>query len=148
MIPERFQAWDYHSLSPLPLTYNTHGKKLVLINLTQQAFAAYNENGKKLKWGPVSPGKRWCADVGRPCKTVVGTFKVYRKGGSGCKSYKYDNAPMPYCMFFRGGYAMHGSWLPGHPASHGCVRMFTDDAKWLNHSFVSTGTIVKVVRGW
>jgi lipoprotein-anchoring transpeptidase ErfK/SrfK len=41
-------------------------------------------------------------------------------------SRKYHNSPMPYSIFFRGGYAIHGSyetaWL-GRPASHGCVRL-------------------------
>ena len=44
---------------------------------------------------------------------------------------------MPYCMYFHKGFALHGSNdIPGFRASHGCIRMFTDDAKWLNHEFV------------
>ena len=32
---------------------------------------------------------------------------------------------------------MHGSHdIPGRRASHGCVRMFTHDAQWLNYNFV------------
>jgi lipoprotein-anchoring transpeptidase ErfK/SrfK len=41
-------------------------------------------------------------------------------------SRKYDNSPMPYSVFFRGGYAIHGSYATrslGRPASHGCVRL-------------------------
>jgi lipoprotein-anchoring transpeptidase ErfK/SrfK len=41
-------------------------------------------------------------------------------------SRKYDNSPMPYSVFFRGGYAVHGtSYVKqlGRPASHGCVRL-------------------------
>ena len=45
-------------------------------------------------------------------------------------SRKYDWSPMPYSVFFRGGYAIHGTsavkWL-GTPASHGCVRMAIPD---------------------
>jgi lipoprotein-anchoring transpeptidase ErfK/SrfK len=41
-------------------------------------------------------------------------------------SKKYDNSPMPHSIFFRGGYAIHGTyetrWL-GRPVSHGCVRL-------------------------
>lgn len=48
---------------------------------------------------------------------------------------------MPYCMFFHKGYALHGSSdIPGYRASHGCVRMFVQDALWLNHEFVQTST--------
>lgn len=45
---------------------------------------------------------------------------------------------MPYCMYFHKGFALHGSDdIPGYRASHGCIRMFTQDAKWLNEEFVS-----------
>lgn len=44
---------------------------------------------------------------------------------------------MPYCMFFHGGYALHASpVVPGHHDSHGCVRLFLEDAKWLNEEFI------------
>ena len=44
---------------------------------------------------------------------------------------------MPYCMYFHKGFALHGSHdVPGRRASHGCIRMFTRDAMWLNHNFV------------
>ena len=47
---------------------------------------------------------------------------------------------MPFCMYFHGGYALHGSSeVPGYNASHGCVRMFTQDAEWLNKKFISIG---------
>ena len=40
-------------------------------------------------------------------------FSVKRKGLPSCVSSKFPlgkgGAPMPYCMFFRGGYAIHGS---------------------------------------
>jgi lipoprotein-anchoring transpeptidase ErfK/SrfK len=38
----------------------------------------------------------------------------------------YHNSPMPHSIFFRGGYAIHGSYETsrlGGPASHGCVRL-------------------------
>ena len=46
-------------------------------------------------------------------------------------SRKYDMSPMPYSVFFRGGYAIHGTGAVkylGRPASHGCVRLHTADA--------------------
>ena len=47
---------------------------------------------------------------------------------------------MPYCMYFHKGLALHGSAdIPGYRASHGCVRMFTGDAKWLNQEWVVIG---------
>jgi len=46
-------------------------------------------------------------------------------------SSKYDNSPMPYSIFFNGGYAIHGSYeikRLGSPASHGCIRLHPDNA--------------------
>ena len=46
-------------------------------------------------------------------------------------SQKYDNSPMPYSVFYNGGYAIHGTGAVrqlGRPASHGCVRLQTGNA--------------------
>lgn len=46
-------------------------------------------------------------------------------------SRKYDMSPMPYAVFFHGGYAIHGTGAVrqlGRPASHGCVRLHTANA--------------------
>jgi lipoprotein-anchoring transpeptidase ErfK/SrfK len=46
-------------------------------------------------------------------------------------SRKYEMSPMPYSVFFRGGYAIHGTNYVkrlGTPASHGCVRLHTSNA--------------------
>lgn len=47
-------------------------------------------------------------------------------------SRKYDNSPMPYSVFYYGGYAIHGTNYVkslGRPASHGCVRLATANAR-------------------
>ena len=47
------------------------------------------------------------------------------------RSRKYDNAPMPYAIFYNGGYAVHATFdlkRLGRPASHGCVRLHPDNA--------------------
>ena len=49
-------------------------------------------------------------------------------------SRKYYNSPMPYSIFFHGGYAIHGSFERaeiGRPASHGCVRLDPKNAEVL-----------------
>jgi lipoprotein-anchoring transpeptidase ErfK/SrfK len=49
-------------------------------------------------------------------------------------SRKYDNAPMPNSIFFHGGYAIHATYdvkRLGRPASHGCIRLSPQNAKWL-----------------
>ena len=115
----------------------------VVVNQRKLAWGAYNSGGKLLKWGPISAGKNYCKDIGERCRTPKGSFHVIRKMGSGCESTVFPvgkgGAPMPYCMFFKGGIALHGSYeLPGYNASHGCVRLYPKDARWLNTQFVDT----------
>jgi hypothetical protein len=38
----------------------------------------------------------------------------------------------------RTGLAMHAYGLPGHPASHGCIRLLENDAIWL-HDWAEAG---------
>ena len=151
VVPKNLGRINLVDLSPFPTHWQTHGKKLILINLNSQAFAAYDANGQLVHWGPVSGGKGYCPDIGRNCTTVTGHFKVYRKQGPECISSRFPvetngGAPMPYCMHFSGGFALHGSTLPGYHASHGCVRLFFEDAKWLNQDFINIGTPVIVMR--
>ena len=47
------------------------------------------------------------------------------------KSKTYDNAPMPFAVFFHKGYAVHATDAVaklGQPASHGCIRLTKDNA--------------------
>lgn len=42
------------------------------------------------------------------------------------KSSRYNNAPMPYSIFYNGNFAVHGTYQTkalGRPASSGCVRL-------------------------
>jgi lipoprotein-anchoring transpeptidase ErfK/SrfK len=101
------------------------------------------------------PGQRVLAEVDLSDQTMrvyvgpelVHEFKVStgRKGyGTPTGSYKvqwthakwfsrkYDMAPMPWSVFFHGGYAVHGTTAIsrlGRPASHGCVRLDPKNAK-------------------
>jgi lipoprotein-anchoring transpeptidase ErfK/SrfK len=46
-------------------------------------------------------------------------------------SKTYDNAHMPFAVFFKGGYAIHATDAVarlGKPASHGCIRLAKDNA--------------------
>jgi hypothetical protein len=49
-------------------------------------------------------------------------------------SHKYHMSPMPYSIFFNGGYAIHGTYSTadlGRPASHGCIRLSPGNAALL-----------------
>ena len=66
------------------------------------------------------------------------------------RSTIYNNAPMPYAIFFRGGFAIHGTYEVGslgRPASHGCVRLNTGDAATLfslveEHGYGGTSIVI------
>ncbi|MCH9769779.1 MAG: L,D-transpeptidase [Gammaproteobacteria bacterium] len=151
VVPTDLSSTSHMDLAPFPDQVDSQGKKLVVVDLSLQAFAAYDDKGDLVHWGPVSGGKDWCNDVARPCRTAVGEFKIYRKQGAKCESTKFPietdgGAPMPYCMHYYGGFALHGSTLPGFHASHGCIRLFRGDAKWLNEEFTKIGTRIIVRR--
>ena len=47
-------------------------------------------------------------------------------------SKTYEDAKMPYAVFFNEGYAIHATdavWRLGHEASHGCVRLAPQNAE-------------------
>jgi len=150
-VPRHLESVHVMDLAPLPHSINAQGHDVVQVNLSKLAWGAYDSGGNLVNWGPVSGGKGYCPDIHRGCKTVMGTFTVYDKQGPNCISHVFPRphggAPMPYCMHFHGGYALHGSYtVPGFNASHGCVRLFVEDAMWLNHEFVQTGeTKVKII---
>jgi lipoprotein-anchoring transpeptidase ErfK/SrfK len=58
------------------------------------------------------------------------------------RSRKYDWAPMPWSVFFNGGYAIHGTTdlkRLGRPASHGCIRLHPDNARTFFKLVVASG---------
>jgi lipoprotein-anchoring transpeptidase ErfK/SrfK len=69
----------------------------------------------------------------RGYRTPIGTFRPLRLERV-WYSTVYDNAPMPYSVFFHRGYAIHGTIeisKLGRPVSHGCVRLHPDNARML-----------------
>jgi lipoprotein-anchoring transpeptidase ErfK/SrfK len=62
-------------------------------------------------------------------------------------SRKYDMTPMPHSIFFRGGYAIHGSYATrslGRPASHGCVRLAPGNASKLFSMVQAEGARISI----
>lgn len=50
------------------------------------------------------------------------------------RSRRYNNAPMPFAIFYDGDYAIHATesiYALGRPASAGCVRLHPDNASLL-----------------
>ncbi len=97
----------------------------IYVNKRKQWMSVYLDNSRVYGWS-VSTARRgyW---------TPRGVFHP-RSLERMHYSRKYHNSPMPYSVFFKGGYAIHGTHSIshlGHPASHGCVRIHPRNAKKL-----------------
>jgi lipoprotein-anchoring transpeptidase ErfK/SrfK len=78
--------------------------------------------------------------VDRSGRTVVADADVDMPTPAGTR---FSNAPMHYFMQFAPGIGLHAGYLPGYPASHGCVRMPEQNAIAFFRA-VSVGTPVTV----
>lgn len=123
--------------APIASHIKAPNEKVIVIDPKAHVYGAYNPNGKLVRWGIASAGRDICHDTGEHCRTRVGSFRIYSLGNADCFSHKYNNASMPYCMYFNGSEALHGSdAVEFENISHGCVRVHVDDAKWLRYHFV------------
>lgn len=150
-VPKDIDFVTLDAIAPFEQAIDPDYTNRIVIKLDALAWGAYDKEGRLVKWGPLSGGKAYCADVKSPCPTLTGDFIVHRTGTVKCKSKKFPvgkgGAKMPYCMFYDGGYAIHGSYeVPGYHASHGCVRTYIEDARWLREEFVHKGWTRVIIR--
>ena len=142
---------DKRGREHFPVQAAATGRKQFIFDPQAFSWAAYDAEGHRVMTGSASGGKDLCEDVGQPCRTVVGTFKVYNKRGADCRSGEYPvettgGAKMPYCMYFFQGYTVHAAYeVPYANTSHGCIRVLPSAAKWLNEEFMTLGTQVTVL---
>lgn len=77
---------------------------------------------------------QWPVSTARKGKvTPKGTFYPYWLSRHH-RSSLYNNAPMPFSVFYSGNYAIHGTYETarlGSRASSGCVRLHTDNARFV-----------------
>jgi lipoprotein-anchoring transpeptidase ErfK/SrfK len=113
------------------------------IDLSDQKMHIYV--GEKLAHVfPVSTGRKGYG-------TPAGRYQVEWMHPKG-RSRKYQMAPMPWSVFFHGGYAVHGTTdlrRLGRPASHGCVRLDPKNAKVFYKLVDASGrenTLISIVR--
>jgi len=75
--------------------------------------------------------------------TPTGIFSIFNKLPM-YRSKKYDNAPMPFALFFDpAGIALHAGYVADEPNSHGCVHLPAAFAKKL-YSVTDLGTQVYI----
>jgi hypothetical protein len=87
---------------------------LIVISTASQRMHVFKD-GEPWLSSPVS--------TGRPGhRTPLGVFSILEKRKFH-RSNIYSNAPMPFMQrLTMGGIAIHAGYVPGHPASHGCIR--------------------------
>jgi len=107
----------------------------IVVSLADQSLYAYN--GQQLvAYSNISSGK-----PGH--ETPTGSFTVSEKDVDHHSSI-YDNASMPFFMRLTdGGVGLHAGFIPGYPASHGCVRLPYGMAQEL-YQHVESGTPVEI----
>jgi hypothetical protein len=113
-------------LSPFPAVWPAAEllPKAIVVHQALQAFAAY-ENGRLVRWGPVSTGRR-------QSPTPDGAYNLTWRSR---KRRSTDNPDWLLEWYFNfvnaRGVSFHLFDLPGYPASHACVRLLLRDAMWL-----------------
>ena len=91
------------------------GPLVIAISIEHQTMKVYDSNGFFAET-PISSGV-----MGH--STPMGVFSVIQKN-KWHRSNLYSDAPMPFMQRLTwSGIALHAGVVPGHPASHGCVRM-------------------------
>ncbi len=132
------------SLFLLKPSFTFASQKHIEINLTAQKLYAYD--GTILVYNFLISSGKWAP-------TPTGNFSIYWKvpsirmtGGDKILGTYYDLPNVPYDMFFYQGYALHGTYWHsnfGHPMSHGCINMRTDQATLL-YNWTDVGTPVNI----
>lgn len=124
-IPDKFDT-TLMSYSPFPvqLSILEKVKKIAMFSYPIQAYALY-ENGKLIKWGPTSLGKK-------AAQTKRGLMFANWKKELAISTVDSD-WKLPYNVNIHNtlGIGWHEYDLPGYPASHSCLRLLHDDAKYL-----------------
>lgn len=114
------------------------GRVVAKVDLSSQTMNVYRGGRHLYRW-KVSTGR---SGYGTP----TGTWRIHRMHKR-YYSRKYNNAPMPYAMFYYRGFAVHGTnhiSRLGRRASHGCVRLHPSHAAKLFAMVRRSGGTVKV----
>jgi len=121
------QYWWAPRISP-------NGPVMILVSIPEQVMNVYR-NGVLVARSSISSGMPGHS-------TPTGVFTILQKNPDHY-SKTYDNAPMPYMQRLTwDGIAFHSGFLPGHAASHGCIRLPFEFSKKLFDLTNQGGTVV------
>ena len=110
-------------------------EKYILIDRRQQYMGLY-EDGQLTHCFPISSG----ASNSTPARNFV-----VRHMDQVHNSTLFDNAPMDHALNIFSNYFIHEGIVPGYPASHGCIRLFPLDARFLFYHWAKPGIPGKIV---
>lgn len=125
LIPDQFDD-DFLAYSPFPYSLSNAKdiKKLAIFSYEIQAYGLY-ENGELIKWGPSSMGSE-------KNKTPEGLYFTNWKGEETVSTFDDEWVlRWNFNLDNEQGIAWHQYSLPGYPASHSCLRLLEEDAKWM-----------------
>ncbi|MBQ0117008.1 MAG: L,D-transpeptidase [Flavobacterium sp.] len=125
IVPDKFEE-DFLVYSPFPyqVTSLKDVNKIALFSYAIQAYALY-ENGNLVKWGPTSMGSK-------KHLTPTGLFFTNWKGEEIQSSFDDEWVlKWNFNIENKEGIGWHQYALPGYPASHSCLRLLEQDAKWM-----------------
>jgi L,D-transpeptidase-like protein len=110
---------------------------LIAIDLSSQTMHVRSDSGSY----------DWRVSTARSgYRTPRGTYRPYLLLRTHY-SHIYHMSPMPYSIFFAGGYAIHGTYETaslGRPASHGCIRLARGNAALLFHMVQAEGAEITI----
>ncbi len=109
-------------LDPAPEVAYEHSV-VARVDLSEQTMRVYIDNRLTYIW--------WVSTGLGGHRTPTGEWNAYWLSPNH-RSSLYNNAPMPWSVFFNGNYAVHGTTAIdnlGSPASHGCIRLHPDNAE-------------------
>jgi len=118
--------FDHLILSPFPREVAAIDSvaRCLFVSLRVQAFAAY-EGGHLVRWGPTSTGRR-------ESPTPAGLYHANWKDKERASTVNEEWLLTWYVNLDNlTGVSFHQYDLPGRPASHSCVRLLEEDARWI-----------------
>ncbi len=125
VVPDKFTD-DFLLYSPFPKSLDSLQQvdKMVFFSYAMHAYALY-EKGTLIKWGPSSMGKK-----ATPTKTGL-MFANWKKEEAISTSNSEWILRWNFNIHNTMGIGWHQYDLPGHHASHSCLRLLEEDAKWI-----------------
>lgn len=121
----RMLKWVLALVASLTVATVAQASVVVRVDKTSQTMRVIVDGEHRYTWA-VSTGRMGY-------NTPNGSYRPQRLERM-WHSRKYGMAPMPHSIFFRGGYAIHGTNQTGRlgqTASHGCIRLAPGNARTL-----------------